>query len=93
MGSNPTRGVSFFFIFISSNFGTAHLKCTVIKLLIFLLSSAFERIGGKHYRCQILSCNSNGKLDYFKRNFNMRFAAITQFENVREPHGELGRVE
>ena len=68
-------------------------SATVIKLLIFLLSSAFESIGGKYYPCQILSCNSNRKFDYFERNFHIRFAAITQFKNVREQHRELGRGE
>ena len=65
----------------------------MIKIFLFLLSSAFESIGGKYYPCQILSCNSNGKLDYFERNFHIRFAAITQFKNVREQHRELGRGE
>ena len=65
----------------------------MIKILPFLLSSAFESIGGKYYPCQILSCNSNGKFDYFKHNFHIQFAAITQFKNVRKLHWELGRGE
>ena len=65
----------------------------MIKNLPFLLSSTFESTGGKYYPCEILRCNTNGKLDYFKRDFHIRFAAITQLRNVRKPHGELGRVE
>ena len=65
----------------------------MIKILPFLLSSAFENIGGKYWPRQILTCNSNGKLDYFERNFHIRFAAITHLKNVSEPHGELDRVE
>lgn len=29
----------------------------------------------------------------FQVNFHIRFAPITQIKNVREPQGELGRVE
>ena len=67
----------------------------MIKILCFLLSSALKSVGGKCYLCQIniLSCNSNGKLDYFKRNFHIWFAAITRLKNVRELQGELGQVE
>ena len=53
----------------------------------------FEDIGGKCYPCQFLTCNSNGRLDFFKRNFHIRFAAIIQFLNVHQPRGELGQVE
>ena len=56
----------------------------MIKIFLFLLFSAFESIGGKYYRCQILICNSNGKLIWFA-------AIILKFKNVREPRGELGR--
>ena len=67
--------------------------CSVRSATVILLFSAFESQGGKCYPCQIVSCNSNGKLDYFERNFHIRFAAITQLKNVRESHGKLGRVE
>ena len=66
-------------------------SATVIKCIPFLLSLAFKSIGGKYYPCQIISCISNGKLNYFKRNFHIRFAAA-RCKNVRKPQGELGRV-
>ena len=49
------------------------LSATVIKILPFLLSSAFEST--THAKLEV--CNSNGELDYFKRNFHIRFTAIT----------------
>lgn len=69
------------------------LKSYCDQNFIFLLSSAFESIGEKYYPCQILGCYSNGKFDYFKRNFHSRFAAITRFKNVRNSRRELGQVE
>ena len=61
-----------------------------ITILPFPFSSTFGSMGEKYYPCQILSCNSNGKLNYFKGNFHIWFAAISQFKNAHEPQGELG---
>ena len=68
------------------------------KILYFLYTNlaamtCTPSIGGTYYPCQILSqCNSNKTLDYFKRNFHIRFAAINQFKNVCEPYEKFMKV-
>ena len=53
---------------------------TMIKILLPLFSSAFENRSYKYLPRQILHRNSNGKTSYFKREVQLRLAAITQFK-------------
>ena len=52
----------------------------MIKISLPLFSSAFENISYKYLPRQILHRNSNGKTSYFKREVQLRLAAITRFK-------------
>ena len=65
----------------------------MIKILLPLFSSTFENISYKYLPRQMLHRNSNGKTSYFKREVQLRLAAITDdSKNGREPHRELDLV-
>ena len=61
---------------------SSYLKCYWDKNFTFpfIFSIGKLSVGGKYFLCQVLSCNSNGKLDYFKGNFQVHFAPITQLK-------------
>ena len=52
----------------------------MIKILLPLFSPAFENRSYKYLPRQILHRNSNGKTSYFKREVQLRLAAITRFK-------------
>ena len=56
------------------------LKCHYDVNFTSLFTSAFESGSDKYLPRQILHRNSNGKISYFKREVQLRLAAITRFE-------------
>ena len=83
-------------IFFHPQSSVVTLKCYCDQNFTFpftFTKQKYTAVGRKYYPCQILNCNSNGKLDYFKHNLHIWFAAITQFRHAHKPHGELGQVE
>ena len=62
----------------------------MIKKIHYLFSSYFQNISTCYLPCEISSQNSHGKCHYFNFTFQIRLAAITQFENDRDRTVRVG---